>query len=100
MHRKDYIMIAEVIKEAVGDYGANGTCFETVIDALTVIFKQDDPRFNAYKFRIACGLTEETVEHRLGYTDEEKNILEYGSMALEDGDSVTGECNEDRNCTA
>jgi len=59
MTRKDYIKIADVLKRLnVGD--ANNvidcvTLWDRIVAEFAVELKKDNPRFNATRFRDACG---------------------------------------------
>jgi len=52
MTRKDYILIAEVIKNAELSQGAR----DLLTQDFSAMLIADNERFNIYKFREACGL--------------------------------------------
>lgn len=63
MTKKDYEMIAEVIKQcsylehrtdAEGDYLSTEINFMNLVSNLGVRFKEDNPNFNEFKFADAC----------------------------------------------
>lgn len=54
MTRKDYVMIADVIKnldECIDSYG-----LEVLADNMADALESDNPRFNRDRFLVACGV--------------------------------------------
>ena len=53
MTRKDFISIAQAIKESTIDYGYS-LSKDNLIDSLCIVFEATNERFNASRFRDAC----------------------------------------------
>jgi len=59
MSRKDYKRAAEHIAYVLNDPRADVLTVALVAHELCSFFKQDNPRFDRYRFLAACGLPEE-----------------------------------------
>lgn len=56
MTRKDYKIIAKALREAVLSPGLDTQTLSVAIGWLELALKEDNSKFNADKFRTACGL--------------------------------------------
>lgn len=62
MTRKDYQLIADVIKvERNASRGAAKLAVETVAASMAIALKRDNPRFDADRFLAACGIPETEI---------------------------------------
>ena len=56
MTRKDYQVIAQAIKDTRENYYAENLAIAHVVGVLASRLKEDNPRFDVYKFVDACGI--------------------------------------------
>jgi hypothetical protein len=56
MTRKDYQLIARAIKDTRDNYYAENMAIAHVVGVLASRLKEDNPRFDVYKFVEACGI--------------------------------------------
>jgi hypothetical protein len=54
--RKDYEVIAKAIKDTRENYYAENLAIAHVVGVLASRLKEDNPRFDVYKFVEACGI--------------------------------------------
>jgi len=63
MTRKDYVLLADVIKnldEVIDEYA-----LEVLADNMADALESDNPRFDRHRFLIACGVHNETMKNVL-----------------------------------
>jgi len=51
MTRKDYNKAASIARDA---YKGEAKCYEAIVEAFVELFRGDNPRFDANRFRTAC----------------------------------------------
>lgn len=56
MTRKDYEVIAKAIKDTRENYYPESVAVAHVVGVLASRLKEDNPRFDVYKFVEACGI--------------------------------------------
>lgn len=54
MTKKDYIRAAEIIRERAQEYPAGHLVLKELTTAFIVLFKDDNPRFDVFRFHEAC----------------------------------------------
>ena len=55
MTRKDYVLIAQVIKDQHKPHNDTDTLWR-VVDALADVLEEDNPNFDKSRFILACGV--------------------------------------------
>lgn len=55
MTRSDYFAVAEAVREAFNTRDVVKR--ETLVDALCVTLRRNDPNFQEFRFKLACGET-------------------------------------------
>lgn len=59
MSRKDYVAIAEILNNWYFNHPINPHDFGDLVGEFSLMFSDENPRFDFDKFEKACGLTEE-----------------------------------------
>ena len=59
MSRKDYVAIAEILNNWYFNHPINEHDFGDLVGEFSLMFSDENPRFDFDKFQKACGLNEE-----------------------------------------
>ena len=59
MSRKDYVAIAEILNNWFHNHPINEHDFGDLVGEFSLMFSDENPRFDFDKFEKACGLNEE-----------------------------------------
>jgi hypothetical protein len=69
MTRKDYVILAEVIKNL--DEVIDSYALEVLADNMADALESDNPRFNRHRFLVACGVYDSIIADVLATTGKE-----------------------------
>jgi hypothetical protein len=69
MTRKDYVILAEVIKNL--DEVIDSYALEVLADNMADALESDTPRFNRHRFLVACGVYDSIIADVLATTGKE-----------------------------
>jgi hypothetical protein len=69
MTRKDYVLIADVIKNL--DEVIDSYALEVLADNMADALESDNPRFNRHRFLVACGVYDSIIADVLATTGKE-----------------------------